>query len=52
MTALIMEAVRTSEALVYFNETALRYIPEGSNIQRETCSGCSYIKVLEKNIST
>jgi hypothetical protein len=28
-TAPTMEAVRTSETLVYFNETTLHYIPEG-----------------------
>jgi hypothetical protein len=27
--SLIMEAVRTSETSVYFNETTWRYIPEG-----------------------
>jgi hypothetical protein len=30
--ALMMEAVRTSETLVYSNETTWRYIPEGSNL--------------------
>jgi hypothetical protein len=30
--ALMMEAVRTSETSVYSNETARRYIPEGSNL--------------------
>jgi hypothetical protein len=29
MIALMMKAVRTSETSVYFNETTLRYIPEG-----------------------
>jgi hypothetical protein len=29
---LMMEAVRTSETSVYFNKTARRYIPEGSNL--------------------
>jgi hypothetical protein len=29
----MMEAVRTSETSVYFNETTWRYIPEGSNLQ-------------------
>jgi hypothetical protein len=27
-----MEAVRTSETLVYLKETTRRYIPEGSNL--------------------
>jgi hypothetical protein len=30
---LMMEAVRTSETLVYSNKTTWRYIPEGSNLQ-------------------
>jgi hypothetical protein len=29
---LVMEAVCTSETTVYFNETTLRYIPEGCHI--------------------
>jgi hypothetical protein len=29
---LMMEAVQTSELLVYCNETTPRYIPEGSNL--------------------
>jgi len=28
----MMEAVRTSETSVYYNETTRRYIPEGSNL--------------------
>jgi hypothetical protein len=32
-----MEAVRNSETSVYPNETARRYIPEGSYIQTLTC---------------
>jgi hypothetical protein len=32
MIALIMEAVRTSETSVSYNETALRNIPEGSHL--------------------
>jgi hypothetical protein len=31
--ALMMEAVRTSETSVYFSETTLSYIPEGSRLQ-------------------
>jgi hypothetical protein len=31
--ALMMEAVCTSETPVYYYETTLRYIPEGSNLQ-------------------
>jgi hypothetical protein len=27
-----MEAVRTYETLVYFNDATLRFIPEGSNL--------------------
>jgi hypothetical protein len=30
---LMMEAVRTSETPVYSNETTLRYIPQGYNLQ-------------------
>jgi hypothetical protein len=29
---LVMEAVRTSEAPIYFNETTWRYIPEGCHL--------------------
>jgi hypothetical protein len=32
ITALMMEAVRTSETSVYSNKTTRRYIPEGSNL--------------------
>jgi hypothetical protein len=32
--ALMMEAVRTSETLVYSSETTRRYIPEGSHLQK------------------
>jgi hypothetical protein len=32
--ALMMELVRTSETSVYSNETTLRYIPEGCNLQQ------------------
>jgi hypothetical protein len=31
--ALMMDAVRTSETSVYFNETTRRYIPEGCHLQ-------------------
>jgi hypothetical protein len=31
-----MEAVRTCETSIYFNETAGRYIQEGSNLQERT----------------
>jgi hypothetical protein len=34
--ALMMEAVRTSETSVYFNETTWRYIPEGYHIYYNT----------------
>jgi hypothetical protein len=37
--ALMMAAVRTSETLVYFNETTRRYIPEGCHI---LCSNVFY----------
>jgi hypothetical protein len=29
----VMEAVRTPETSIYFNETTRRYVPEGSDIQ-------------------
>jgi hypothetical protein len=32
MTALLMEAIRTSETSIYSNENTRRYIPEGSNL--------------------
>jgi hypothetical protein len=32
MNALMMEAVRTSETSIYFNETTRRYIPEGCHL--------------------
>jgi hypothetical protein len=32
ITALMMEALRTSETSVYPNETTRRYMPEGSNL--------------------
>jgi hypothetical protein len=32
ITALLIEAARTSETSVYFNETTLHYIPEGCNL--------------------
>jgi hypothetical protein len=32
--ALMMQAVRTSEASVYFNETTHPYIPEGYHLQK------------------
>jgi hypothetical protein len=31
-------AVPTSEMSVYSNETTRRYVPEGSNLQRDCCS--------------
>jgi hypothetical protein len=40
---LMMEAVRTSETSVYSNETARRYIPEGSHPQNYVCL-CDPIK--------
>jgi hypothetical protein len=33
LVALMMEAARTSQTSVYFNETARRYIPEGYRLQ-------------------
>jgi lipopolysaccharide biosynthesis regulator YciM len=32
-----MEAVRTSETLVYFNEITQHYIPEGCDLQCRNC---------------
>jgi len=34
---LMMEAVCTSETLVYFNETTQSYIPEGSHLLIHSC---------------
>jgi hypothetical protein len=48
---LIMEAVRNSETSVYFNETTLRYIPEGCHVhtfRRENLQGHEKICVLFK----
>jgi hypothetical protein len=42
LTALVMEAVRTSETSIYFNETTLRYIPEDSHIH----TGCLMNEIL------
>jgi hypothetical protein len=43
---LMMEAVRISKTLVYFNDTTGRYIPEGSDLhtrRRETLKSQSAI---------
>jgi hypothetical protein len=37
LTALMMDAVITSETSVYFNETTRRYIIEGSNLPTRRC---------------
>jgi hypothetical protein len=45
-----MEAVRTSETSVYFNETTPRYISEGSNLLSISCYIFEYITRTESVI--
>jgi hypothetical protein len=39
---LMMEAVRTSETLVYFNDTTQSYIPEGSHLLIHSCENLKF----------
>jgi hypothetical protein len=44
-----MEAVHTSETSVYSNDTKMRYIPEGSNLQTRPRDNLkSHLKTLPK----
>jgi acyl-CoA hydrolase len=50
ITALMMEAVRTSETSVYSKENTRRYIPEGSYLQVSLIScSCHVVSYLIKN---
>jgi hypothetical protein len=53
MYVVTMEAVRTSETSVHFNETTRRYIPEGCHLhasRREDLKSHVYTKFCEHEV--